>query len=94
MTKQAQELAWDISDWDEEADISESNIRRNMEETFFKNGLTLPSSIVVRVDQRQRLLEEFRAYAPNADGIYAIDLGFGAMRLKVVPHAYTKGVRL
>lgn len=94
MTRQAQELAWDISDWAEDADLTETNIEWNMRETFFKNGLTLPSSIVVRPDQRRELIEQYKHLAPDMSGLDGINLGFGTMRLKVVQPGYSKDVRL
>jgi len=92
MNKQAQELAWDISEWAEDADLSESNIRWNMEETFFKNGLALPSSIVVNHSQKNELLKQYKPLAPDLNGIVAVDMGFGMMRLKVVYQPYSKDV--
>lgn len=94
MIKQAQELAWDISDWEQDADLNQANIEYNMRETFFKNGLTLPSSIVVRPDQRHTLLEQFKHLAPDMSGVDGINLGFGIMRLKIVQPGFSKDVRL
>ena len=92
--KQSTELAWDISDWSDDADLSESNIRYNMERQFIKDGFVLPASIVCTRHQEQLLKRNYEVLAPDIAGITAIDLGFGMMRLKVVVNDnYQRSVR-
>jgi hypothetical protein len=94
MSKQSTELAWDISEWDADADLSESNIKYNMERQFLAQGFILPSSIVCNREQERKLKQLYSTLAPNLEGIEAINLGYGVMRLKVVVNDhYQRAVR-
>jgi hypothetical protein len=83
--KQIADLAWDITDWDNDADLSESNLRYNMAHTFVDNGLVLPASIICRRDQEKTLLANFTSpYGPPFVGINTINTEYGEMKLKVL----------
>lgn len=82
--RQSTELAWDITDWDKNADVSESNILYNLEQTFLKNGLILPASIVCRIDQEHELLRKCRMLVGDGSGIKSINLQYGEFKLKVL----------
>lgn len=105
-SKQSTELAWDITDWDKDADLSENNIIYNLQQTFLKDGLILPATIVCRRDQELRLMANFfkRGMDLAIDGtnINQIHTNFGVFKLKVLPLErrertfapnYTKDVR-
>lgn len=79
------ELAWDITDWDKDADLRLSNIRHNFMHTFVDNGLALPESIICRKDQEYPLLKDFGVTDLDGTHIQKIDVGFGLMKLKVLP---------
>lgn len=98
MSKQSTELAWDITDWDKDGDLSESNIKYNLEHTFLANGLILPASIICRDDQKRTLQKQFSSLAPDGTNIETINLGYGLMKLKALPLyrsevTFTKAVR-
>ena len=106
MSKQSTELAWDITDWDKDADLSESNIIYNLQNTFLKDGLILPASIICRAEQELKLRSNFYIRGMNLDedgtGIHSIHTDFGVFKLKVLPLIrrertfqpnYTKAVR-
>ena len=83
--KQVADLGWDITDWDKDADLSESNLKYNMLHTFVDNGLALPASIICRRDQEQALLKNFMSpFNPGFLGINTINTEFGSMKLKVL----------
>lgn len=107
MNKQSTELAWDITDWDKDADLSEKNIIYNLQQTFLKDGLILPASIVCRAEQELKLRSEFfkgYSFPETTDGtnINTIHTNFGVFKLKILPlerrertyaSNYTKAVR-
>jgi hypothetical protein len=89
MSKQSTELAWDITDWDKDADLSETNVIYNLQNTFLKDGLILPASIVCRKEQEMKLRANFfkRGMDLGEDGtnIHQIYTNFGVFKLKVLP---------
>lgn len=98
MNKQSKELAWDITDWDKDADLKEANFMHNLEETFLKNGLILPASVICRQDQEYTLRGWYEQLDPDGTGINMIYTPFGRFRLKVLPLersevTYTRQVR-
>jgi hypothetical protein len=93
MATQSLELAWDITDWELSAELSESNIMYNMQETFLKNGLLLPHAIVVRPDQANQLFSNFKNQMPvEAYGFNTITLPFGPVKMLIVRDAERKEV--
>lgn len=85
MVSVSQELAWDITSWNEDADLSEVNIRQNFFDTFLHQNLALPASILCRRDQKVQLLKEFGIPPDYETHFHKIDVGFGPMTLKVLP---------
>lgn len=94
MSRQSTELAWDITDWETDAVIDESNLAYNLTETFLKNGLILPASIVCREDQEAALIKNFTGKRLRHDtdmtGIRTIGTRYGDFKLKVLPLARTE----
>jgi hypothetical protein len=99
--KQSTELAWDITDWDKDADLKEANFQYNLEQTFLKDGLILPASIICRLDQELTLRGWYKQLDPDGTNINRIYTSFGVFKLKVLPlkrtertyAEYTKAVR-
>jgi hypothetical protein len=79
------ELAWDITAWDKDADLSLSNIQHNFLHTFLNQSLALPASILCREDQKYQLLKAFAIPAYDESPFHKIDVGFGPMSLKILP---------
>jgi hypothetical protein len=85
MSKQVPDLAWDISEWDKDADLSLSNIRYNIEHTFLSNGLALPSAIACRHDQARDLFVAFDPpYVKRENGICSIGTPYGDLAIKEI----------
>lgn len=83
--RQIADLAWDITDWDKGADLTESNLEYNMLHTFVDNGMALPASIICRYDQERTLISNFTSrFATPFAGINTISTKFGVMKLKVL----------
>lgn len=99
MSKQSTQLAWDITDWDRDADLNIGNFSYNMHETFIKNGLILPAAIICRKDQERELLRAYDAQQGDLlTGIMTISNRYGVFKLKVLPLerseiTYTRRVR-
>ena len=83
--KQSTELAWDITDWDKEADLKEANLLHNLQETFLKDGLIIPASIICRLDQELILRGWYKQLDPDGTNINKIYTPFGTFKLKVLP---------
>jgi hypothetical protein len=79
------ELAWDITDWDKDADLGLSNIQYNFLQTFLNHSLALPASILCREDQKYQLIKAFAIIPYDESPFHKIDVGFGPMVLKILP---------
>jgi hypothetical protein len=61
------------------------NIKYDLERTFLANGLILPASIVCRYDQERTIKKQFTVFPVDGTNIDTVDLGYGVMKLKVLP---------
>jgi hypothetical protein len=84
MVSVSSELAWDITSWEEGADLSSSNIQHNFFNTFLNQSLALPASILCRQDQKVQLLKAYAIPAYDDRPFHTIDVGFGPMSLKIL----------
>lgn len=83
MLRTSAELAWDMTEWEHDADLSIKNLQGALLDTFVNIGLALPASIFCRQDQQVLLLKAYAVIPYDATPFHQIDVGFGPMKLKV-----------
>jgi hypothetical protein len=87
MADQLKELAWNILDWPSDGVLDENNIGYNMREFMRSNGGNLPKAFIVRPDQANTLMKQFRVEPPK--DIYGFNTihteSNGSYQLVIVP---------
>lgn len=90
--EQIPELAWNILDWDSDADLGSDNLQYNMRETFVRRYDRLPKAWVVRPDQAHKLFQQFKTIGPDANHFSVIDTPFGYFSLIIVHDRLKEGL--
>lgn len=90
--EQFNEVAFNIVDWDRDADLGADNIHHNMRQFFVSRNYGLPQSIVVRPDQAHTLMRDFKTYPPeDMYGFNKIEIpGVGLFTLIIVVREYKR----
>ena len=90
--KTLKEISWNILDWDRDADLGPENIRENMRKEFVEKMNALPIAWIVRPDQANKLLQDYKPMQPDANGFQVIETPFGYFSLIIVHNRLKEGL--
>ena len=90
--EQFDDVAFNIIDWNRDADLGADNILFNIRQLFINRSYGLPNAIVTRPDQAHALMRNFKVYPPeDMYGFNRIEVpGIGLFDLIIVVGKYER----